>query len=134
MNQHLWEDDNCCFACGQNNLDGLRVPWIVNGTAMTGEFVSPKKFQGWKGFVHGGILATLLDEAMTRLATVLYGKAVTAELTVRYLAPAPVGEKLFVCGEVVKEARKLVEMKAVIHLRNPEERVLAHAFGKIMKI
>ena len=125
-------DNNRCFACGMDNPEGLRIDWKVDGRIMTGEFVSGEKYQGWKGIVHGGILATLLDEAMTRLAGVVCGGAVTAEMTVRYVAPAQVGERLFIQGEIVDEKRKLVEMKAFI--RSSEGTIIAHATGKGIKI
>lgn len=126
------EDDSCCFACGMDNPDGLRIPWKVNGHVMTGEFVCQPKFQGWKGIVHGGILATLLDEAMTRLAGVLFGGAVTAEMTVRYVKPASIGEELIIKGELVKDAKRMAEMKATIHLKDGT--LIARASGKAMKI
>ncbi len=125
-------DNHRCFACGMENPDGLRLPWKVEGKVMTVEFAAEEKYQGWKGIVHGGILATLLDEAMTRLAGVVCGNAVTAEMTVRYVAPAKIGEKLFVKGEIVNESRKLVEMRASIC--NGAGEVIAHSTGKALKI
>ena len=125
-------DDSQCFACGMDNPDGLRIPWKVEGNTMTGEFTCPKKFQGWKGIVHGGIISTLLDEAMTRLAGVLFGSAVTAEMTVRFIKPAPIGEKLLIKGELVKNAKRMAEMQATIHLENGT--LIARSSGKAMKI
>lgn len=127
------EDDHHCFACGMKNLDGLRIEWKVEGQTMTGEFVPPKKYQGWKGIVHGGILATLLDEAMTRLAGILYGGAVTAEMTVRYVKPAHIGERLFIRGEIVDGSRKIIEMKASIHAGDESGTILAHSTGRALK-
>ncbi len=131
MNAFILEDDHRCFACGMENPDGLRIEWRVEGQAMTGEFVPTAKYQGWKGIVHGGILATLLDEAMTRLAGIVCGAAVTAEMTVRYLKPAKIGEKLDVRGEVVKEQRKLVELRAFIYQGGV---LVAQATGKAIKV
>lgn len=107
-------DDSYCFACGMDNPEGLRIPWKVDGEVMTGTFSCPKKYQGWKGIVHGGILATLLDEAMTRLAGILYGNAVTAEMTVRYVKPAHIGQELLIRGEVVAQKGRIIELKASI--------------------
>ncbi len=132
MKKLVLEDDRCCFACGMDNPDGLRVEWKVEGQAMQGSFIPEKKFQGWAGIVHGGILATLLDEAMTRLAGILSGGAVTAEMTVRYVAPASIGEPLSVKGEVVKETKRMMEMRASIH--NKEGKLIASATGKAIKI
>lgn len=122
------EDDHHCFACGMKNPDGLRIEWTIDGTTTTAEFVPERKHQGWKGIVHGGILATLLDEAMTRLAALVCGDAVTAEMTVRYVAPARVGERLFIRGEIVSQQRKVVEMKAT--LCDAAGKVIARSVGK----
>jgi len=128
----ILEDDHHCFACGSENKDGLCVDWVIEGKTTRTEFVPQKKFQGWKGIVHGGILAALLDEAMTRLAWIVCGGALTAEMKVRYLMPAKTGEKLYVFGEIVKENRKLVETRATIHKEN---RILvAKSEGKAIKL
>jgi len=127
-------DDHHCFACGLDNPHGLRLVWKVEGQVMTTEFVPPVKYQGWKGIVHGGILATLLDEAMTRLAGVVCGTAVTAEMVVRFVTPARIGELLFVRGEIVKESRKLIEMRAFIYSQNESGTLIAYSTGKAIRI
>ena len=134
MKNLVLEDDSCCFACGPNNPDGLQVEWKVDGSMMTGYFIPPPKFQGWKGIVHGGILATLLDEAMTRLVCAVSGEAVTAEMTVRYVAPALIGERLYIRGEIVKDAKKLIELRSVIHKLDASGALIAHATGKALRI
>lgn len=114
------------------NKSGLAIHWIVEDKTTRAEFVARKEFQGWKDVVHGGILATLLDEAMTRLAWIVCGGALTAEMTVRYLKPAAIGEKLYITGEIVKESRKLVEMRAAIE--NADKILIARAEGKAIKV
>lgn len=126
-------DDHRCFACGMENPDGLRLEWKVEGLATSTQFTPEAKYQGWKGILHGGIIATLLDEAMTRLAWITYGGALTAEITVRYVAPAPIGEVLIVRGEIVSDSRKLVEMKATVH-SSVSGKLIAHSTGKAMKM
>ena len=54
------EDDHYCFACGLENPHGLRIRWLTEGKTARGEFVPERKFQGWKGIVHGGILGEKL--------------------------------------------------------------------------
>jgi uncharacterized protein (TIGR00369 family) len=120
-------DDRFCFACGMDNPDGLRLEWKIEGLTTTTQYVPDQKYQGWKGFMHGGIIATLLDEAMTRLASVLYGGAVTAEMTVRFIAPAKIGELLVIRGEIVSQSRRLVEMKAEI---TASDVLIARSTGK----
>ena len=130
------EDDHYCFACGKENLSGLRIHWEIIGKTTQAEFVPKKEHQGWKNIVHGGILATLLDEAMTRLAWVVCGGALTAEIQVRYLKPAHIGEKLLIFGEIIKENRKLVEMKAKVYKQDKDSKaiLIAHSNGKALKI
>lgn len=128
------EDDHWCFACGMENVHGFRIAWKVNGKITTAEFTPQKQYQGWKDIVHGGIIATLLDEAMTRLAWIVCGGAMTAEMRVRYLAPAKVGEKLFILGEITNENRKLVEMRSAVYKENAQGTLIAKASGKAIKI
>ena len=128
------EDDHYCFACGLENPHGLRIRWLTEGKTARGEFVPERKFQGWKGIVHGGILATLLDEAMTRLSWLGAGGALTAEMRVRFLRPARVGEKLFVTGEITAENRRVVEMRAAIRQGRPDGPRIAAATGKAVKV
>lgn len=127
-------DNHYCFACGSENKDGLNVQWVVEGKTTHTEFIPPVKFQGWQGLVHGGIIATLLDEAMTRLAWIVCGGALTAEMTVRYLQPAKIGEKLYIKGEILIEKRKLVEMQAFVHKNDPDGPIIAKSTGKAIKV
>lgn len=131
-NKLILEDDQNCFVCGPNNPEGMQIVWSVEGRKTTAVFIPGTKYQGWKGIVHGGVLATLLDEAMARLAGVLWKGAVTAEMMVRYLKPAPINKRLLIEGEVVKESKKLVEMRASITTEEGIE--VAKATGKIIKI
>ncbi len=134
ITQHDLIDDHFCFACGADNPDGLDVKWVVEGKKTWTEFVPPRKYQGWKGIVHGGIVATLLDEAMTRLAWIACGGALTAEMTVRFVKPAKVGEKLFALGEITQERRKIVHMKASLFKDKPGGELIAWSEGKAVKI
>ncbi len=131
MSKLQLEDDNCCFVCGMENSDGLRIHWTVEGLTTSAEFTPDSKYQGWKGVLHGGIIATLLDEAMTRLVCIVYGNAVTAEMTVRYVAPAPINQLLTIRGEIIGEKGKIIEMKATIHC---SPTLIAHSTGKAIRI
>ena len=84
-----------CFGCGLENRTGLRLRFYVDGT---GQVVSPvrvaKRFQGPPGHAHGGIIATLLDEAMSKANRARGVVAMTRHLDVEYLRPVPVGTPL----------------------------------------
>lgn len=125
-------DDHYCFVCGMENVEGLRLKWTVEGLSTTSEFVPDRKYQGWQGILHGGIIATLLDEAMTRLSCIISGGSLTAEMTVRFVAPAYIGKRLLIRGEVVNQRRKILEMKAFIHSETGV--LIAYSTGKAVKI
>jgi uncharacterized protein (TIGR00369 family) len=128
----LLEDDGYCFVCGGDNPQGLRLAWQTDGRQATAQFTPQRVHQGWRGVVHGGLLAALLDEAMTRLVWQRAGAAVTAEMTVRYLAPARTGEPLVIRGEVLDESKRLVLARAEI--TGPNGTVVARAEGKTLKL
>lgn len=124
-------DDAYCFVCGKANELGLRIDWKTEGKTTRALVRLPKVFQGWKDLVHGGILAAILDEAMTRLAWQVHGSAVTAEITVRYLQPAKIGETLTVNGSIEEPSGRLI--LASSEIRNEKNQLVATATGKILK-
>jgi len=125
-------DDAYCFACGRDNPAGLRLHWTISGNVTETTFVPQRVHQGWKGIVHGGILATVLDEAMTRLAWQVFGNAVTGEITVRFVKPARVGDTLAVRGEVgTIEGRKI---PARAEIRDSAGDIVAEATGKAIRV
>lgn len=127
-------DDRKCFACGPDNPEGLRLDWQSIDSGMVALFSPGEKFQGWQGVVHGGILATVLDEAMTRLAILVHGPAVTAEITVRYIAPALIGEPLWIRGELDSVSRKVITGRSEIRKEGTSGPLIAKATGKIIRI
>lgn len=106
-----------CFGCGQENPIGLKLKFNLGQGEATSEFTPGEIHQGWKGFVHGGIICAILDEAMAycyfpRL------KGVTAKVEFRFRQPAPVGVPMVVTAKLVRETRKLLTTKAVIRLND----------------
>ena len=83
---------------------------------IVGRFRMPREYQGGAGFVHGGIIALLLDEAMGKVNRFSEVRAVTAELTVEYRRPGPPEPgflKLKVeAFEVVDDVRKNFQVRA----------------------
>jgi acyl-coenzyme A thioesterase PaaI-like protein len=53
-----------CFACGTLNAHGLRLLLHVEPGRSWADVTLDKRFEGWDGIVHGGILCTVLDEVM----------------------------------------------------------------------
>jgi uncharacterized protein (TIGR00369 family) len=105
--------DNC-FVCGKNNPGGLRLCFEINREERTLKttFVASPVFQGYDDVVHGGIISTLLDEAMSKLAYELGYHAVTGTLDIRFKNPAPVGQPLLVHGEIIEVRNRVIKAKA----------------------
>jgi len=107
-------DDKNCFVCGEENRGGLQLRFEIDREwrRIRTEFVPTRMYQGFSGVVHGGIISTVLDEAMTKLAFSLGLDAVTGKLTVRFKNPLMVGERIVATGEILKESGRSVEARA----------------------
>jgi len=125
-------DDGFCFVCGLKNPIGLELAFSFDGKTIKAEFTPRKEHQGYFNIVHGGIIATLLDEAMVKLAIAMDMPAVTAQMDVRLRKALNVGEKIIISAEILKETRKTLEAysKAV----TSDGILAADATGKLMKI
>ena len=110
-----WE---MCFGCGQSNPIGLKLKVKRDGNTARAEFTPNKSHQGWSGIVHGGILSTLLDEAMGYAVLFEGVCCVTAEMQAKFKRPAYIDEPLIITGAVTENARKTLETKATISLKD----------------
>ncbi len=105
-----------CFVCGENNPGGLRLNFEIDKEQKTLKttFVASPTFQGWDGIVHGGMICTLLDEAMAKLVYELGYQAVTATLEVKFKKPAPILEPLLVYGEIMEVSKRLIKARSSV--------------------
>ncbi len=108
--------DNYCFACGLDNPYGLKLDFRIEGDCYVARKTLAREYQSYTGVAHGGIVSTLLDEAMGGYLVALGEKAVTGRLTVRYRHPTPIGEELRVTGRVVERRGRFYRMKAEVAL------------------
>jgi len=122
-----------CFVCGEKNPGGLRLTFQIDREKqiLKTTFVAGSVYQGYDGIVHGGILSTLLDEAMAKLSYELGYNAVTASLEIRFKKPAPIEELLLVHGEITEVKGKLVRARASITQKDGT--VLAVGTSTLMK-
>lgn len=107
-----WEDG--CFVCGKGNAHGLQLEFRVDRDARSIEttWVPSQHHEGYRHIVHGGLVSTVLDEAMAKLSTCLDIPAVTAELTVRFLKPVPPNQPLRVVGRIIEQRRRVLLAEA----------------------
>jgi uncharacterized protein (TIGR00369 family) len=127
------ETNGNCFVCGKNNPNGLRLSFEIDKEKQTLKttFVASPTYQGWDGVVHGGILSTLLDEAMANLVYELGYQAVTASIEIRFKKPAPILEPLLVYGEVTEVSKRLIRAKA--HIAQEDGAILATGASTFMR-
>jgi uncharacterized protein (TIGR00369 family) len=122
-----------CFVCGENNPGGLRLNFDIDSEHQTLKttFIASPTFQGWDGIVHGGIISTLLDEAMAKLVYELGFQAVTASLVIKFKNPAPILEPLSVYGEIMEVNKRLIRAKA--HVAKEDGTILATGSSTFVK-
>jgi uncharacterized protein (TIGR00369 family) len=125
---------NYCFACGKNNPDGMRLRFTYEEErdCFVCRFRLGKRYTGPPGHCHGGIIATILDEAMGKVNKLRHVLAVTSEITVHYLKPVPLNQSLRVeSREVRVQGRRHVNMAEILNHRGE---VLARSRGLFIAI
>ena len=126
---------NQCFGCGGANDDGMKLTFVQDNERgrIIGRFVLGERYQGGGGMGHGGIIATLLDEAMGKVCRFREVRAVTAELTIEYLKPVSVREEIIVEGweEAEQKGRNLFHTGEI---RNLAGDVLARGKARFVVI
>lgn len=100
---------NECFACGKNNPIGLKLTFEYSENKAVSFYTVTKNFQGYNSIVHGGIIATLLDEAMAKIILKTGVEAVTGEMTLKYRKPVPVEKEIKVTGEIIQEKSRTLK-------------------------
>jgi uncharacterized protein (TIGR00369 family) len=125
---------NKCFGCGGDNAGGMNLTFEQDNVnrKIVGRFVLGERYQGWGGFAHGGIIATLLDEAMGKVCRFREVRAVTAELTVEYLKPVNVQSEIVVEGRETEQKGRNIFVTGEI--RNGVGEVLARGKGRFVVI
>ena len=125
---------NRCFGCGGANEGGMKLTFEQHADSrkIVGRFVLGDRYQGGGGMAHGGIIATLLDEAMGKVCRFREVRAVTAELSVEYLKPVSVQSEIVVEGwETEQKGRNLFHAGEI---RNASGDVLARGKGRFVII
>lgn len=107
-----------CFGCGQNNPIGLRLKFERDGHGTKVEFTGSEQYQGWPGYLHGGIVGCLLDEVMSNAASAGGLRCITARYETRLKKLIPINAPLTINGHVTRKTRKVIECAAKITLKD----------------
>jgi acyl-coenzyme A thioesterase PaaI-like protein len=103
-----------CFGCGTLNAGGLGLALHVEPGRAWSEIAVERRFEGWDGVIHGGILCSILDEVM---AWALVGDddwGVTARISVAFRKPVPVGLPIRAEGWITRARRRIVDTEGHI--------------------
>lgn len=119
-----------CYVCGAANNRGLSLDFrLIKDGAVEAGFICDKQFEGYSGYVHGGIVSTLLDGAMTNCMFALGRAPLTAELRVRFHHPLVVSQSATVRAWLSTQTPPLYALEAEIV---QEDLIKARAWGKFL--
>jgi uncharacterized protein (TIGR00369 family) len=125
---------NLCFACGKNNREGMRLRFTYDEERdlFVCRFRLGKRYTGPPGHAHGGIIATILDEAMGKVNKLRHVVALTSTITVDYLKPVPLNKPLRVeSWEIRVRGRYHTNVAEIL---NQKGEALAHSRGLFIAI
>jgi len=128
---------NACFGCGDDNDAGLHLKFFVDDEdRVLCRVRLEKQFQGPPGHAHGGIIATLLDEAMSKANRRRNIVAMTRHMSIDYLRPVPLEKTLVLEGWSEKDAASASGRKhqCSAELRDASGTVLASATGIFVEV
>jgi acyl-coenzyme A thioesterase PaaI-like protein len=131
------ERANFCFGCGPANPQGLHLVFTTDTTnpdsiTTTSHFQLDRMHEGPPGHIHGGIIATLFDESMSKLNRPLNVLAMTRHMEIDYLRPVPLYQPLvLISRHISRQGRKLFHQAEIQH---PDGTILARAQGLFIVI
>lgn len=121
-----------CFGCGDLNPHGLKLDFRIEDGRALAELQPRAEHQGYPGLVHGGIIATALDEAMGWAMFAVGVWAVTGKMEVRYRQPLPLDVKATVSGEVIRNRGRWLEVRGEV--RGAGGRLIAESQALFMRL
>lgn len=123
---------NMCFGCSPANPIGLKLKFTMEGGVCRSTFTAGPDHQGWSGYVHGGIISSLLDEVMAQWIWLQNVPAMTAEMTTRFSRAVPINVPLTLESRNTGGRGKLFIMEGFIIL--PDGSVPCRATAKFLRL
>jgi len=111
-----------CFGCSPINTAGLKMKFATDGESVVSVLKVPGHLCGWDNLVHGGVIATILDEIMSWAALHLLKKIIlTKSISIEFIKPVVIGKLLTVKGRVIEvKGKREALMEGVITNENNE--------------
>jgi acyl-coenzyme A thioesterase PaaI-like protein len=125
-----------CFVCGQHNPYGLHLVFRLENKSIVADFQPREEHQGFPGIIHGGIIASILDEALGRTSILADQPewTMTGRLEVRYRRYVPYGQLLRVRAFLGTQRRKMLQATGMVTLADDENTILAEAQGTFLAL
>lgn len=128
------EVEHYCFGCGSQNPHGLLLRFRRRREGgIWADFTPARTHEGYLGMTHGGILATIADEAMSWAVADGGDIGVTARMALTFRRPARVGEALRAVGTVTQSRGRAIDAEARIFTVEGDE-VVAEASARFIRI
>ena len=131
---HVQLPKNHCFGCGADNPEGMQLKFRLDEAKHQSfcDFELPRRYQGPPNHSHGGIIATVLDEAMGKVNKLRNVIALTKSMNFEYLKPVPLETPLTAVGyEISVNGR---EHHNGAEIRNAASEVLARCEGVFVAV
>ena len=125
---------NRCFGCGNDNAQGMKLKFVIDdeNRRVHGSFRLPVRYEGPPAHVHGGIIALLIDEAMGKLNRPEQIVALTAEMSIQYVRPVPLGKKIAIEAHPTEHNGRNYWRECTI--RDEHGNLLARGKGRFVKV
>ena len=125
-----------CLVCGLKNPFGLHTSFFeLDNNELLAVFKPKEEHQSYPGRLHGGIISTILDEAIGR-AIMIHSEGdiwgVTVDLQIRFKKPVPLDEELRILARITKDSSRFFEGTGELLLQDGT--VAAKGHGKYLKI
>ncbi len=124
------ERNDYAFASGLKNEHGLKMVFDeVNGEIVS-KLKIKKHMEGWKNITHGGIISTILDEAMgRRVLTKFQRLSLTKELTIKFVRTIPIEEEITVKAKIKSENKETNKVKTEAIIYDKQEKICAKGYA-----
>lgn len=125
--------DHGCFGCGAANPYGLHLSFATDADGVRATFTPLLVHQGYERIIHGGIISTLLDEAMAWAVATAGIWAVTGEMQVRFRRPLHVGEIVALHGAVAEVRSRAISTSGKV-VREADGELIAEATALFVRV
>ncbi len=111
-----------CFVCGTENIIGLKIKFKLHENGCAGIFTSRKEHSGFDNVTHGGIVFSILDDAMANWFHLQGASGFTAKSEIRYRNAMPIGAQVAIKCQFLKKKGKLIQLES--HVSDMESDVV----------